>query len=495
MMAAGLIEQLGDRAALQDPEETAAIREAVETTVQALARGVAQRDARFECEVIPSGSFYEGTKIVRADEFDYMLCLKTLCVGTTSSSTTPTQAGTEDVEMYRASREATDPYVYLRLVKPELQEIWKDCLVKKDMAATISKQMFGEDIGISLLNGGKLKATFYHHLKTVLPEVQHEKLTWLSSSLKTLEHITGEEGGEVRGVPETLEFAWDGDKSRRISVDVCLTLHVNRWSRLSDVDRRYGPYHPHGDIIAEAVGQGFHVVPKFQFFWRLSWSSAEFSLLQNVFRKTPSARQIYRVAKFINENKFLDHYKLPTKICDSYTLKTTLLHMWFETTEEEWPNVGSAFLRYIQKLHDCIKDGNLPHFFIQTINLSPLSDWSVSNATALKECIDQIHVATDADAFLQSQIVVEPTEEVKASIKPLRDRKIRVLTTPGLKPPGVLRQLKALKEESGNEEGAVGGVEEDNLAGGCQKDVESTLEVIAKTIEKSREEEHDKANL
>ncbi|XP_066294260.1 cyclic GMP-AMP synthase-like receptor isoform X1 [Branchiostoma lanceolatum] len=490
-MTTGLVAQLGERAALQDVEETAAIREAVETTVQALARGVARRDARFECEVIPSGSFYEGTKIVKADEFDFMLCLKALSLGTTSVSGQP---GTEDVEMYRTSAQATDPHVYLRLVKPELQEMWTDCLVETSMAATISEKVFGEDIGMVLLNGGKLKATFYHHLKTVLPEVQHQRLTWLGSSLKTLERILGKEGGEVRGVPEALDFAWDGDKSKRISVDVCLTLHVNRWSGVSDVDRRYGPSHPHNEIIEEATGQGFHVVPKFQFYWRLSWSRAEASLLANIFKKAPSARQIYKVAKLINENNFLDHYNLPSKICDSYTLKTVLFHVWFDTTEAEWADIGSVFLRYLRKLHDSIKEGNLPHFFIKTHNLSPLTDWSVSKATALEKCIDQIKAATDVDAFLQSRFVIEPTEEVKANIKPLRDRKIRVLTTGQLKPPGILSQLKEMgeMEEGRNEEGAVGGEEED---GGYEKEGESTLDVVAKTIATIRDDDADKANL
>ncbi|XP_066294261.1 uncharacterized protein [Branchiostoma lanceolatum] len=414
-----------------------------------------------------------------------------LSLGTTSVSGQP---GTEDVEMYRTSAQATDPHVYLRLVKPELQEMWTDCLVETSMAATISEKVFGEDIGMVLLNGGKLKATFYHHLKTVLPEVQHQRLTWLGSSLKTLERILGKEGGEVRGVPEALDFAWDGDKSKRISVDVCLTLHVNRWSGVSDVDRRYGPSHPHNEIIEEATGQGFHVVPKFQFYWRLSWSRAEASLLANIFKKAPSARQIYKVAKLINENNFLDHYNLPSKICDSYTLKTVLFHVWFDTTEAEWADIGSVFLRYLRKLHDSIKEGNLPHFFIKTHNLSPLTDWSVSKATALEKCIDQIKAATDVDAFLQSRFVIEPTEEVKANIKPLRDRKIRVLTTGQLKPPGILSQLKEMgeMEEGRNEEGAVGGEEED---GGYEKEGESTLDVVAKTIATIRDDDADKANL
>ncbi|XP_019643132.1 PREDICTED: uncharacterized protein LOC109484318 [Branchiostoma belcheri] len=501
MMAASLVEQLGLRAALQDPEETAAIREAVETTVQALARGVAQRDARFECEVIPSGSFYEGTKIVKADEFDYMLCLKTLSVGTTSNSGQP-QPGTEDVEMYRTSREATDPYVHVRLVKPELQEMWQDCLVDKPMAAEISKKLFGEDIGIALLNGGELKAAFYHHVKTVLPEVIHKRLRWSTSSLMILERILGQEGGEVRGVPEQVDFVWDGDTTKRISVDVCLTLHVNRRSRLSDVDRRYGPSSPHKEIIEEAVGLGFHVVPKFHLFWRLSWSRAEASVLANVFKKAPSARQVYKVAKFINENHFLDHYNVPSKISDSYALKTALMHTWFGTEEEEWADVGSAFILYLQKLHGCIKEGNLPHFFVTTHNLSPLTNWSVSKAAALRECINQIKAGTDVDTFLKSPIVIEPTEEQRASMKSLRDRKIRVVTPGVLKPPeslkmeNILRELqKAEMEGNRKEEGAVGGQQEDNPMGGREEDAESILDGVAKTIKTLRDEERSKGNL
>ena len=54
------------------------IQKAIEEAVSSLLTSVAALDERLESKLLPSGSFYEGTKIRQADEFDFMVCLSRL---------------------------------------------------------------------------------------------------------------------------------------------------------------------------------------------------------------------------------------------------------------------------------------------------------------------------------------------------------------------------------------------------------------------------------
>ena len=65
-------------AKLPDDEETVCVQKAIEEAVSALVRSVGEQDARFLGKIEPSGSFYEGTKILQPDEFDFVVTLSRL---------------------------------------------------------------------------------------------------------------------------------------------------------------------------------------------------------------------------------------------------------------------------------------------------------------------------------------------------------------------------------------------------------------------------------
>ena len=48
------------------------VQVAIEQAVAALLAKVASYDGRFESKLEPAGSFYDGTKIMKCDEFDFM---------------------------------------------------------------------------------------------------------------------------------------------------------------------------------------------------------------------------------------------------------------------------------------------------------------------------------------------------------------------------------------------------------------------------------------
>ena len=70
------IQYLDDNyAKMSHDQEIIDVQNAVEEAVAALLSKVASIDERFESKVESAGSFYEGTKIIKCDEFDFMVKL------------------------------------------------------------------------------------------------------------------------------------------------------------------------------------------------------------------------------------------------------------------------------------------------------------------------------------------------------------------------------------------------------------------------------------
>ena len=65
-------------AKLRNNEETVGVQKAIEEAVSALITSVGEQDARFLGKIEPLGSFYEGTKILQPDEFDFVVTLSRL---------------------------------------------------------------------------------------------------------------------------------------------------------------------------------------------------------------------------------------------------------------------------------------------------------------------------------------------------------------------------------------------------------------------------------
>ena len=66
------------RRPLERDGETKQIQVGVETFVEDLLNCVGKLDSRFICKTIPSGSFYEGTKVGGPNEFDFMAEIEAL---------------------------------------------------------------------------------------------------------------------------------------------------------------------------------------------------------------------------------------------------------------------------------------------------------------------------------------------------------------------------------------------------------------------------------
>ena len=75
---AEIVEKKKKKARFDDETEAELIREKLEQFMTNILAEVEKRDKRFQSTVIKSGSVYEGTKVCRPDEFDFMIRIDSL---------------------------------------------------------------------------------------------------------------------------------------------------------------------------------------------------------------------------------------------------------------------------------------------------------------------------------------------------------------------------------------------------------------------------------
>ncbi|XP_033026840.1 uncharacterized protein LOC117059316 [Lacerta agilis] len=102
-------------------------------------------------------------------------------------------------------------------------------------------------------------------------------------------------------------------------------------------------------------------------FWRLSFSHAETVILEDVDADGGQRRAALRLLKFVNLTKWTPEYG---KILTSYHLKTILL--WcceIYPQKEQWETLLSSLETLLRLLRHTLTKGNLPHYFLQPVNL------------------------------------------------------------------------------------------------------------------------------
>lgn len=142
--------KLPDNTGIQD------IQKAIEETVSLLLLHVASNDQRFECKLEPSGSFYEGTKVRQADEFDFMVCLSKF-------------SGKCDV----VYRDRNKRHIFLRmstLDEDEMRDSWSEfCSEVNNAVDPFDPTTDGNTC--LCLNGSMLKQKFYSLLREAFKSI------------------------------------------------------------------------------------------------------------------------------------------------------------------------------------------------------------------------------------------------------------------------------------------------------------------------------------
>ena len=285
---------------LQKDGENRAIQVAVETFVNDLLSCVGKLEGRFISTIIPSGSFYEGTKVTAPDEFDFMAEIQVLSF-----------RGACTLQWHSA-------FPGRPLVK-----------VHPFLAATL----FPDVLSGSVLSASSFRKAF-------------EKTVQVALNMVTLPPCFGSSiriGG--KGPSITVGLKWKGQKYKNMNILIDITptikfFHWPQWTDLSAATPRKGKIaglsaakESHSKSLKEQVTKlGFHVVPVSPF-WRGSFSVAEMHILK-AFSPDSNRLTCYRCAKY-----FRDQHKGDSEMLSSYILKTALLFELERYPEDKfWTN-------------------------------------------------------------------------------------------------------------------------------------------------------------
>ena len=102
-------------------------------------------------------------------------------------------------------------------------------------------------------------------------------------------------------------------------------------------------------------------------FWRFSFSAAEkmLFLLGDHGEASSCRKQVLRILKALREELHLHPLT-------SYHLKTILLHeceAYPHPNQWSYDSLSERFLSFLQRLEDCLRQFNCPHYFITHLNL------------------------------------------------------------------------------------------------------------------------------
>ncbi|CAH3143590.1 unnamed protein product, partial [Pocillopora meandrina] len=68
-----IVERLEEKARFKNESEAELIRERLEILVDSIVTQMEKHDSRFQSTLVKSGSVYEGTKVCKPNEFDFMV--------------------------------------------------------------------------------------------------------------------------------------------------------------------------------------------------------------------------------------------------------------------------------------------------------------------------------------------------------------------------------------------------------------------------------------
>lgn len=235
--------------------------------VQTLLRLVSVEDKRFHSEVLCTGSAFEGYRIGKPDEFDYMCELKSL-----------TNNKCEIVY--------TDEPGFVRIkVKENFREEWETLLSEDGFLDAVKvKQCLAETMCSQSKTLGLVHKTGKLSFKTV---------TYDSCVVCQPLICTSKAGVKM-------SVFWRGNTFQFMPIDIDVTpaVYFFGWPKLAKV--------PPSHVLKCCKNVGFHVVPKSEgtssLLWRLSFSLAELTILRNA---SPVQGACYTALKIIKGQTML----------------------------------------------------------------------------------------------------------------------------------------------------------------------------------------------
>ena len=347
---AEIVDHFERKARFENQSEAELIREKLEQLVNNILTLVEKRDKRFQITLIKSGSVYEGVKVGKPDEFDFMIRLNSL---TDKASFHPCHKGEGYVKLgldeydwkeFRDEEGFFNPNLLCRHFKKLVNESLSDADVPDGLRIQRASR--------ELLDG-----------------------SWGPVFSDLLGNSSGQENpsdvmySETHGPATTLYIDWQGgERYKGLNISVDLTLSLEYPSSKLPVQLAKLP--PEVDVILQK--SGFHVVPAGFDVWRISFSMAEKEIL---YSSPEGFKACYRVLKILRDD-VSESLGLDSSLVPSYMFKTVLVSQLFTTPGHLWENdlLSQRIIQTLDLVLQGVRREEIQSFFIPKYNLLSARD-------------------------------------------------------------------------------------------------------------------------
>ena len=346
---AEIVDQFERKAKFDNQSEADLIREKLERLVNNILTLVEKRDKRFQSTLIKSGSVYEGVKVGKPNEFDFMIRLNSL----------------SDKALFHPCHKG-EGYVKLQLDEHDWKEFKdEEGFFNPNLLRRHFKKLVNESSSdVQVPNGLRIQRA-----RRELLEGSHG---WGPVFSDLLGNSSGQENpsdvmySETHGPATTLYMDWEGGESYRglnISVDLTLTLEYRSSKLPVQVP-------PEVDVILQK--SGFHVVPAGFDVWRISFSMAEKEIL---YSSPEGFKACYRVLKIVRDD-VAESLGLDASLVPSYIFKTVLVSQLFTTPDHLWEKdlLSQRIIQTLDLLLQGVKKEEIQSSFIPRYNLLSTRD-------------------------------------------------------------------------------------------------------------------------
>ena len=353
-----IVERFEKKAKFEDDSEAVLIREKLERFVANILAEVEKRDKRFQSTLIQSGSVYEGMKVRRPDEFDFMIRIDSLADKPLFHPCDKGEGYTKLILKEQKWEEFNDGEGFFNpnLLSRFFKKLVNACLSDTELPQGLAIKRVGQD---------------------VFNEI------WWPVYSGLLGNIDGQESSPVmysesHGPATTLYIEWQGGNSYRnliVRVDLTLTLDYHKSKlpvELTTCSQEIDP------ILQKC---GFHVVPAGYDSWRISFSMAEKEILAF---SPDGLKACCRVLK-VTRDEISKKLGWDSTLIPSYLLKTVLLSELFVTDRYRWDKNcrGQRTIQALELALQGVKTETIPNFFIPGQNILTVAD----HDNKLRQCV------------------------------------------------------------------------------------------------------------
>ena len=347
---AEIVDQFERKAKFDNQSEADLIREKLERLVNNILTLVEKRDKRFQSTLIKSGSVYEGVKVGKPNEFDFMIRLNSL----------------SDKALFHPCHKG-EGYVKLQLDEHDWKEFKdEEGFFNPNLLCRHFKKLVNESLSAADVPDGLR-----------IQRASRELLdgSWGPVFSDLLGNSSGQENtsdvmySETHGPATTLYMDWEGGESYRglnISVDLTLTLEYP----LSKLPVQLSKLPPEVDVILQK--SGFHVVPARFDVWLISFSMVEKEVL---YSSPEGFKACYRVLKIVRDD-VSESLGLDASLVPSYMFKTALVSQLFTTPGHLWEKdlLSQRIIQTLDLVLQGVKQEEIHSFFIPRHNLFSARD-------------------------------------------------------------------------------------------------------------------------